>query len=29
MCNLGIIEQINPGEPEPDFAVGLVLVKDG
>lgn len=29
MCKLGILREILPGEEEPIFVVGLVLVKDG
>lgn len=26
---LGVVRRVNPGDPEPEFAVGAVLVKDG
>ena len=29
MCRLGIVKKVEPGDPEPVFVVGIVLVKEG
>jgi hypothetical protein len=29
LCELGILRKLKPGEPDPKFVVGVVLVKDG